>query len=67
MITGFENALAKLFLAQLRGLDPDTFPSMTFVLVNICLAIKYVLLYLTTNISSPFVNIMLLTSCYVAF
>ena len=67
MITGFENALAKLFLAQPRRLDPDTFPAMTFVLVNIDLAIKYVLPYLATNIPSPFVNIMLLTPCYVAF
>ena len=68
VVTGFVNALAILiFLAQLPELDPNNVPLITFVLVAAGLAIIYLFPLLTTNVPSPLVNIIVLSSVCILF
>lgn len=68
VVTGFVNALAILiFLAQLPELDPSKVPAVTFLLVILGLAIIYLFPLVTTNIPSPLVNIIVLSSICIFF
>ena len=68
VVTGFVNALAILiFLAQLPELDPQKVPAITFLLVILGLAIIYLFPLVTTNIPSPLVNIIILSSICIFF
>ena len=68
VVTGFVNALAILiFLAQIPELDPSKVPAVTFLLVILGLAIIYLFPLITTNIPSPLVNIIVLSSICIFF
>ena len=68
VITGFVNALAILiFLAQVPELDPQKVPAITFLLVILGLTIIYIFPLITTNIPSPLVNIIVLSSICIFF
>ena len=68
VVTGFVNALAILiFLAQLPELDPNKVPEITFLLVILGLTIIYLFPLVTTNIPSPLVNIIILSSICIFF
>ena len=68
VVTGFVNALAILiFLAQLPELDPSEVSLITFGLVGIGLAIIYLFPYVTTNLPSPLINILVLSFICIVF